>query len=78
MSGVTLTGSVIKKLFAQGSKSERQAVMLITEKKEYVLRQDGGPVFGDEVIDGLVGKKIKGDGKVLGYTFILSDWEEVE
>jgi len=75
---VTLTGSVTQKLINQGAKNERQAPVLVTDKKEYTLRQDGGNAFNDPVLDELVGKKIKCDGRVLGSIFILSDWEELD
>lgn len=71
-----LTGKVEKKLIATGSKSERTAVVLVTDTKEYVLRQYGGNAMGDSDLDDLVGKTIKGEGKINGYTFVMSDWDE--
>ncbi len=74
---ITLSGKVEKKQLATGSKSERLAVVLVTDSKEYVLRLYGGSALGDSDLDELVGKSIKGDGKLHGYTFIMTDWEEV-
>lgn len=73
---VFLAGPVIKKTISEGSKSERQAVVLVVGNKEYVLRQDGGNPLKDPVLDALVGKNIKCEGRILGHCFILSDWEE--
>ncbi len=73
----TLTGSVVKKEIAQGSKSARLALLLVVGDKEYVLRQHGGSAFGDPELDDLIGKNIKADGKVLGYNFIMTDWEVI-
>jgi hypothetical protein len=69
-----ITGRVVKKPFAAGSKSEREAILLITEEGEYVLRRQGGNPFYDQELEKLVGKKIEVDGKIIGYTLIMSNW----
>jgi len=74
----TYRGQVIKANFAAGSKSERMAVMLDTGREKLVLRQRGGNPFQDAVLEGLVGRKIKGRGSRSGYTLILDDWEDDE
>lgn len=74
----TLTGSVIKKLIAEGSASQREAVLLVVRDKEYILRQNGGNAYLDPVLEELVGKKMKCDGRILGHCFIVTDWEETE
>ncbi len=71
-----LTGQVVKKPFATGSKSEREAVMLETEQGQYVLRRQGGNPFQDRELEKLVGKKIEVDGKITGYTLLISGWIE--
>lgn len=71
----TLTGSVIKKLIALGSKSEREAVLLVVGDKEYILRQKGGNPLNDPELNELVGKRVVGDGFLLGTTFVLTDWD---
>jgi hypothetical protein len=71
-----LNGSVIRKLFAAGSKSEREAVILVTEGGEYILRRKGGNPFFDEALEELVGKRIVCRGDLTGYTFIMTSWEE--
>ena len=71
-----LKGRVTKKLYAAGSKSEREAVMLVTTDGEYVLRRKGGNPFFDEELEKLVGKEIRCDGDLTGYTFIMSKWVE--
>jgi hypothetical protein len=67
---------VVKRPFAVGSKSERDAIMLVTDAGQYVLRRQGGNPFVDPVLDGLVGKTIDGEGIVHGHTFIMSQWTE--
>ena len=72
-----ISGRVIKETVGKGSKSEHQAVMLDTGEARYVLRKQGGNPFRDPELDKLVGKTIRGTGNVTGYTFIMSDWSEV-
>lgn len=71
-----LTGHVTKKLFAAGSKSEREAVILVTDKGEFVLRRKGGNPFFDAELEGLVGKRIRCTGDLTGYTFLMNNWTE--
>ncbi|HVZ37914.1 MAG: hypothetical protein JST22_10335 [Bacteroidetes bacterium] len=73
----TLRGHVVSKAFGTGSKSEHEAVVLVTDAGEYVLRRRGGNPFFDPELDGLVGKEIVCEGDVAGYTMIMSDWQEV-
>jgi hypothetical protein len=63
-------------MIAAGSKSEHTAILLVTDKQQYVLRRQGGNPFTDPVLEALVGKSIDGDGIVHGQTLILSDWVE--
>jgi hypothetical protein len=48
-SPIEIDGRVTKHLTSKGSKSERQAVFLETEKGSYVLRRRGGHPFVDKV-----------------------------
>ena len=71
-----LTGIVIRKAVARGSKSEREAVVLQTsDNAEYILRRSGGNAFSDPELDKLVGSSITADGQVVaGQTFIMKSW----
>jgi hypothetical protein len=71
-------GKVVRKPFGVGSKSERDAVVLVTEDGEYVLRRQGGNPFRDPELDALVGRSIQCQGFVYGYTLIVSSWSEAE
>ncbi len=73
---MTLRGRVLKKPFAPGSKSEREAVVLSTGQGEFVLRRLGGSAYEDPELEELVGKDIRAEGSLHGYTFILTGWEE--
>lgn len=69
-----ISGIVIKETFGKGSKSERDAVMLDTGDSRFVLRRQTGNPFSDPVLDRLVGKTIRCEGNLTGYTFILTNW----
>jgi hypothetical protein len=75
-SQVELTGSVIVKAFAEGSKSEHEAVCLQTIEGTFVLRRVGGNPFNDEVLRGLVGKRITSHGKIKGPYFMMTHFKE--
>ena len=69
------SGRVEQKRVSPGSKSDRAAVVLVTPKDEFVLRRQGGNPFRDEVLDELVGKRIRCKGMRSGQTLILTEWE---
>lgn len=73
MQSATYSGSVVKRRFGQGSKSERDAVFLVTGDRDYVLRRQGGNPYHDPDLERLVGKKVRCTGIVTGYTLIVSD-----
>ena len=73
MDPATYSGSVVKRPFGVGSKSERDAILLVTRDKEYVLRRQGGNAFYDAELEQLVGKQIQCTGIVTGYTLLVSD-----
>jgi len=70
------SGNVIRKQVAAGSKSERPAVLLHTGEGDYVLRILGGNPFHDPRLDALVGKHIRAQGELHGYTFLMKNWTE--
>ena len=66
-----IEGTVVRKTVAAGSKSEREAIVLATGKREYVLRFIGGHAFADPRLAALVGKRIRAEGEVSGDTFLM-------
>ena len=68
-------GEVIRKPYAAGSKSEHEAVLLVTGSGEYRLRRVGGNPFSDPELNKLVGHRISCQGIVRGGNLIMSDWE---
>jgi hypothetical protein len=73
---VQFSGSVVRKSIATGSKSEREAVVLLTDSGQFVLRRQGGNPFNDPELNKLVGKTINCSGELTGYTILMSDWKE--
>lgn len=67
-------GRVVKKPFGLATKSEHEAVKLVTPEGEYRLRRQGGNPFADPVLDLLVGKTIRCRGVVSGNTLIITEW----
>lgn len=71
-----LRGRVTCGLYAQGSKSEREAVFLETDKGRYVLRRKTGPVFGDVELEQYVGHDVVCDGFLVGTSFLAEQIQE--
>lgn len=69
------SGQVTRELASRGSKSEREAVELVTDAGTYVLRRPGQNPFRDPELDALVGKRITGTGELRGHVLFLDDWE---
>lgn len=70
-----IEGEVFLKLYAPGSKSEHEAVMIHMPEGDTLLRRTGGNAFRDEVLLGLVGHRIRGTGRKVETAVILDDWE---
>jgi len=70
-------GKVTKKLFGKGSKSESEAIFLITEEGQYVLRREGENPFHDPELQKLVGKTIRCTGFAREYVLKISGWTEL-
>ncbi len=74
---VTVTGEVVSQITGRNSKSEHEAVVLKTGKKDYILRRRGGNPFLDPEMKKLIGKRIQAKGEVVEYVFFIEDWEEL-
>lgn len=64
-------GKVTRRPYAVGSKSEHEAVILVTDQGEYRLQRKGGNPFHDPSLERLVGREIKAEGIVAGPSFLL-------
>ncbi len=71
-------GRVVRKPYARGSKSEHQAVMLVTDTEQFRLRRAGGNPFADPVLDRLVGKTVECDGTPREHTLVVKSWRVVK
>jgi hypothetical protein len=71
-------GKVIRRRVGRGSKSEHEAVVLVTDAGvSYHLHQPGGNAFEDPELEQLVGKRIEGNGAKRGVSFYLAKWREL-
>lgn len=73
-----LTGKVIQKKFAPGSKSEHDAIYLETDSGDYQLRRLGGNPFSDPELIKLAGKKITATGVLNQRLFIANTLKVIE
>lgn len=64
---------MVKRPFGAGTKSEHDAVMLVTNDGEFILRRQGGNAFCDPALEKLVGKRVQITGTVTGYTLLIQD-----
>lgn len=72
-----LIGIVERGPFGTGSKSEREAVWIKTADERLVLRRKGGPSYGDRKLERYVGKRVKCDGFIVGYTLLAEQIESL-
>lgn len=70
---IQLSGKVVKKRVAKGSKSEREAILLQTKDTEYILRKWGGNPFRDASLEMLTGKQITATGILDKNLFLVKD-----
>ena len=75
--GDVVEGEVVRRLVGAGSKSERDAVVLDTPERSYVLRRREGNPFADPVLDELVGQRLRLVGSALDTTFVIDRWDRI-
>lgn len=68
-------GTVKRKLIRRGTKSEHQALVLVTPEGEYKLRRVDGNPFHDEMLDELEGNRVRCTGELDGNEIILDYWK---
>jgi hypothetical protein len=73
---VELQGKIVMKKFAEGSKSEHDAVFLETDDHTYQLRRLGANPFDDPELKAMVGKNIKATGQLNDQLFIAHEMNE--
>lgn len=73
-----LTGTVVKKKFGKGSKSESLAYFLVCDDgEEFVIRRKYANPFMDKYFDDYIDKKIHVKGAILDYVFFTEEVKEV-
>jgi len=72
---MTFQGRVVRKRLSTGSKSEHEALVLVTpDGQEYKLRRQEGNPFRDPELDVLEGKRIECEGIVRNGRIIMTSW----
>ena len=72
---MVLEGRVIQKRINIGSKSEHEAVVLVSEDGEFKLRRQGGHPFADPDVQALIGSRIRAQGFVSAGQFIMEGYD---
>jgi hypothetical protein len=72
---MNLTGKVVKRPFAAGTKSARDTVMLEAGTAAFVLRRRGANPFVDPTLNALIDKTIHATGELHGHTFLMDSWQ---
>ncbi len=70
-------GTVVRRKYGAGTKSEHDAVMLVTDDAAYRLRRVGGNPFRDPDLDQMVGQKIVCEGTLHQGTVLMTSWSPV-
>jgi hypothetical protein len=70
-------GTVARHPFAAGSKSEHEAIVLLTPDGPLKLRRPGGNPFRDPELERLVGQEIAGEGEIHAGQLIMKQWDVV-
>jgi hypothetical protein len=73
-----LRGRVVRRRYARGSKSERDALMLATAEGDFLLRRRGGPAFGDTGLDHLLDAAVACDGTIVGNVLLVDRARRVD
>lgn len=69
------SGKVVQQRFGGGSKSEHEAVTLLTPEGPLKLRRAGGNPFHDPELEKLVGREIAAEGEVHQGQLLMTGWQ---
>ena len=70
---ITKNGTVVRKMFSPGSKSQHYAFYLITEKDEWVLRIRGENSFENKFFEPYENKKVECRGSESSYVLFVEE-----
>jgi hypothetical protein len=74
----SLRGRVILGPYGKGTKSEHDAVLLVTSEDRYLLRRKDGPSFNDLELKKYIGREVECDGFLVGTSLIAENIKNVE
>jgi hypothetical protein len=67
------SGRVTRTRVSEGSKSERDAIVVTVPEGRFILRRRGGNAFYDPELEHLVDHEVEGEGAVVGQTLIATE-----
>ena len=67
------SGRVSRGRVAEGSKSEREAIVVTGPGGQFILRRRGGNAFHDPELEHLVDRDVEGEGALVGQTLIATE-----
>lgn len=71
-----LTGRLMRRMLAQGSKSEHLGMVLVDDQgQQHVLRRVGGHPFRDPALEALEGQRLRLSGRAVEGFFLVERWE---
>lgn len=73
-----ISGRVVIKKIAKGSKSEHEGVYLETDKESFVLRKIGANPFRDDTLEKMEGKMVTATGLLNKNLFLARDVKEMK
>lgn len=73
-----LRGHVTQGIYAKGTKSEREAIFIETEKNRYLFRRKKGPAFNDAQLKQYVGHMVECDGFLIDTTLLTERIEIID
>jgi len=69
----SLRGKVIQDTYGRGSKSEHDAIVIITTEGRYLLRRKAGHAYNDMELEKYIGLEIECNGFLVDSTLIADD-----
>lgn len=73
-----LRGQVTRGEYGKGSKSERVAVFIDTDRGRYLLRRKNSPAFVDADLEHFIGKTVECDGFLLETTLLAEHIKPID
>jgi len=71
-----ISGQIIEKALAAGSKSQHQGLFIVCAEAEYVIRFKGDNPFENKSLKAFIGKQVMAEGILIDYLFLANSVRE--